>query len=149
MDDGVLGGGTNWQINHKAQVYTKYVLLERIATTLEVERGDRFVQMRKPSSDPIHDKLLPVVKVAKQWAMACDSITQQMCNVEDGALAVFSNPVPPELGGQQLMQFNQIRLLLNAGVSQRKASFHNAEYNLQLVAFMLSWHATVSSLPVH
>ncbi|KAF7974383.1 hypothetical protein HWV62_12362 [Athelia sp. TMB] len=140
LRDGNINGGSNWSINQKSQVITKFMLLERIATALGYTASDKFTGPRKPSTKSIHDKLASVVKAVDNWFPAYEAIHKHVTNGDsftDGALTM---PDPGNLSEVQRSELRQLTLLLNGRQSQNQAEYLMAEGNLQYLAFMVQWH---------
>ncbi|KAF7964640.1 hypothetical protein HWV62_4635, partial [Athelia sp. TMB] len=131
LHDGKIKGGANWSINQKSQVITKFMLLEKIATTLGYPASDRFAEPRKPSKKLIHDKLASVVK-----AVTYEAIHKHVTGGGSRTNVSLALPDPEHMSDVQLVELRQLTLLLNGSKSQKEAEHLMVEGNLQYLAFM-------------
>lgn len=143
LHDGKIKGGANWSINQKSQVITKFMLLEKIATTLGYPASDRFAEPRKPSKKLIHDKLASVVKAVSKWLPAYEAIHKHVTGGGSRTNVSLALPDPEHMSDVQLVELRQLTLLLNGSESQKEAEHLMVEGNLQYLAFMVHWHCTV------
>lgn len=144
LRDGDFARGTNHVVTHKTQVMTKYMLLERLAVTLGCSTGDKFVVARIQSMDVIANRLQPVVRGSTQWPQDFNAIRRILAHTEDTDEPTFSGPLPEVLSDQQEAHLRKIRLLSGAARNHQKSAYHVAEGNLQYMAFIVQWHASVS-----
>lgn len=146
---GECGDGVNYVVQHKSQVMTKLMLLEKIATVLGFTAGDECISSREPSTELINTKLQPVIKVASRWHRYCDDIRQQITHHEPYNDTGYSRGIPENPNESQQRHHHALDLLARATTCFQESQYLIASGNLQLVAFMLSWHSTVSfgSLP--
>lgn len=144
LQDGSLKKGRNYIVNHNSQVITKYLLLDRLATLLGCSPVDSLVKNRVALTSPINGRLLQILKDASQWhhigrAMH-SSLTEGMTDLP------VSPYVPPPTGlvAQDDPFYRNVNWLWGAQLSFLKSDIANAEGQMQLMAFMVNWHATVS-----
>lgn len=142
--DGDYGEGNNVVMNYKTQVMTKYMLLERLATALGCASGDKFVRPREDSHEVINTKLQPVIKVVNHWSRAYGVITSHLSHPPPSAQTASSHNIPLSLSPSQASQKKKIQLLLRARENHIQSEYCLIEGNVQLAAYMVQWHATVS-----
>lgn len=148
LEDGDYSIGSNSDHNHKAQVMTKFMLLERLATALDCASSDKFVTARVPSTELINTKLQPVVKATNRWYQAAEGIRTHLENLHAMEESMVPGLPRDSLSSPQEPRSHTINLLLRARHSFQKSDYFIAEGNLALVAFMVNWHSTVR-YPVH
>lgn len=143
LQEGSYKKGRNYVVNYNSQVMTKYVLLDRIASVLGCNRGDNLVKSRTVLTSPINERLLQILKDASQWHRVGHAMHSSM---SDRAVA-SSRPVDgaPRSGvlEQDEAFYRNVNWLWGAQLSFLKSDIANAEGQMQLMAFMVNWHATV------
>lgn len=146
--DGDHADGTNYVQNFKSQVRTKSMLLQRVAAAVGYEPalGDQFVTHRVPSADIIPSRIQVILKATSRWPRILNDIKNHVLEAKATRQA-FGLSVPPHpYSGAQAAHFREVHMLLGARTNLRKSTYFVAEANLQLTAFMLHWHSTVSLL---
>lgn len=143
LSDGVMQGGRNYIQNYKSQVVTKYALLERLATTLGCAPVDTSLKNRVTLTENIQDRLQSVLKHTVQWHQIGRNMLTHLSNIVHHEEQVFTSPVPATLSDIGHTFCRNIKWLLGAQGSFRTADVAIAEGNLQMMAFMVHWHATV------
>lgn len=145
LRNGQYAAGTNHVSNYKTQVMTKYMLLERVATTLGCAIGDKFVVCRSQSTDLIASRLQPVVRGSQLWAQDCNAIRNILATLDATPENPHPDPMPAMLNPQQEAHLRKIDLLVSAVRNHQLSAYHVAEGNLQYMAFLVQWHASVGA----
>lgn len=150
LQDGDLDVGSNFNRNYNSQVRTKALLLERLATALGCSPSDRFDTPRVPSNAQIPSSLKPIVRYAAQWPQylrdLADHISQPEASiaaypaVTRHLQAMHVDGLQPDSKGM----INALSLLSQSRSKLGQAGRLIAEANMQLIAFMVFWHSTVS-----
>lgn len=141
-----MAGGRNYDRNHKAQVITKFLLLDRLATALGVDSGDRFVKPRVAFTETIHDRLQPILRSTVKWHIIGLRMREHLASMADNGAGLFSGPTPATLNQDEEAFCRNMGWLWGAHRSFLKSDLAIAEGNLQLMAFKLRWHATVGAV---
>lgn len=150
LQHGDLDVGSNYNRNYNSQVRTKALLLERLATALGCTASDRFDTPRVPSNAPIPPSLKPIVRYAAQWPQYLRDLANHLSEPQ-GSIAAY----PAAAQHSQAMHvdglqpypkgmINALSLLSQSRTKLTQAGRLIAEANMQLIAFMLFWHSTVS-----
>lgn len=137
------GGHANVS-NHKAQVRTKYMLLQSLACALGCEPWAVPRPNRTQSTEVIHAKIKPMLKATGRWPGVINTIKQHIAKAGATAVANAADPPPGPLSGPQEAQLRALKLLDGAQRSKSESDYYTIETNIQHVAFMVHWHATVS-----
>lgn len=145
LQDGQIGGGRNYERNYKSQVITKYMLLDRVATALGCTSGETSSKSRVPFTEVIHDRLKPIVQGTSQWHRIGREMQTHLISMTNHEEELFAGPMPANLDARDQTFCRNLGWLWGAHSSFLKADVAIAEGNLQLMAFMLHWHATVRS----
>lgn len=143
---GISSGGQNAVCNHKAQVLTKWMLLEQVSAFMKCQPWYNPPQDRVQSKEKIHSKMAPVVKAAPHWAQAFRSLKQEVALLRMAENARLHVPAAGALTSVQEANIRGLRILNGARASDRKSKYAIFEKNVQCMAFMLHWHSTVSAL---
>lgn len=149
LQDGDHTTGVNYIQNFKCQVKTKRMLLERIADAVGYEAGlgEQFVMSRVPSTDIIPSRIARIIKATPHWPRTLDAIRDHVKNLV-GPGQSSSSPAPSQnMSAQQQAHYMEVKMLLGARSNLQKSDYFVAEANLQMTAFMLHWHSTVSCHP--
>lgn len=132
--------------NLKTQVVTKFMLLQRIAAAVGYDpgAGDYFAASRVLSTGTLRDRIERIIKTTPAWPGAFSSIKNHVQNLQSTGQS-FPPSVPSgNLSSQQVSRYHGVKMLLGARNNLRLSAYHTAEGNLQLAAFMVHWHSTVS-----
>lgn len=146
LEDGIVTNGVNYIQNLKAQVKTKCMLLQRIAAAVGYQPGpsDHFVTSRVMLRGALNSRIERIIKTTVLWPRTFNAIKDHVGNLQGpGQLAAPSAP-PANLSSPQASHYHELKMLLGARNNLCRSSYFVAEANLQLVAFMLHWHSTVS-----
>lgn len=142
--DGDYSSGMASVANYKAQVMTKYMLLERLAATLKCAPGDKFVVGRVDSTTQIHSKIQGVLKKVDRWPLTCQAIKDHFMTFHEASESVSTEPPPGNLTPEQEGQYREIEMFFGARRNFQKSRYATVEGNIQLMALMVHWHSTVS-----
>lgn len=143
LQDGRMSGGRNFERNYKSQVMTKYMLLHRVATLLGCTSGDTFSKSRVPFTEVIHDRLKPILQGTSRWHHIAREMQTHLSGMANGQGALFAGPIPANLDTGDQIFCRNLGWLWGAHSSFLRADVDITEGNLQLMVFMLHWHATV------
>lgn len=143
LEDGRIQGGKNYHRNYKSQVITKYLLLDRLATALDCVAGDQLLKPRVPFADAIHDRLQQILRGTSKWHDIGRSIQEHLTSMSNDELEPFAHPITRTLNEHEEAFRRNVGWLWGAHSSFLKSDVAVAEGNLQLMAFMVRWHAAV------
>lgn len=148
MHDGKYAQGTNWVVNHKSQIITKRRLLECLARSLDCLPPNLVLQARSPPTptEIIPNRLQMATSSSQSWIKACETIKGNLQTLTDRDVAMFDGPMPAVLSSAQEAHQRGVNLLVGSYESSLKTAYHAAEANLQMVAFLVQWHAAVSDV---
>lgn len=149
LQDGLIHGGRNYERNYKSQVMTKYKLLERLATALGCASQDMPPSPRVQFTEVIHDRLKPILQDTSRWHQIGRDMQNHLSGMSIDQHDLFMGPVPDTLQPHEQSFCRNLGWLWGAHRSFLKSDVAIAEGNLQLMAFMLQWHATVRAYASH
>lgn len=146
MHDGKYEGGRNWLVNHRSQIITKWRLLERLAKSLECLPPNSALQKRSPATSlaSVPGRLKKAALSSKGWLKACKTIKDNLQSLTEKDAARFDADMPPDLSSDQVAHQRGVDLLVGSYKSSLESAYHAAKANLQMVAFLVQWHAAVS-----
>lgn len=144
LQDGDLDPGSNFNRNFNSQVKTKALLLEHLATALGCTPSAMFESPRVTSNEVIHHTLKPIVRYAAQWPRSLLALERHLSQPASSSLPVAQVTAvdSSQLGPSQIVK--TLSLLSQSRAKLDKADRLIAEANMLLIAFMVSWHSTVS-----
>lgn len=145
MRDGNLADrGNNTVYNHKTQVLTKTLLLDRLAKTLGCSRGEVFGTVRSPWVNTGTVRLDRVVDNAPRGMKGFSDLKKGLKKekqIREGMPQHDVLPVPENTA--QATHLRGLTLLLRARNNNSKSKYLTIETNVLLVGFMLHWHSEV------
>lgn len=141
--DGECAGGQAHVSNHKAQVRTKYMLLEKVASTLNCAPWAITQVTRVQSTEPIHSKIKPVLKATHRWPGIFKVIRDHLARESGASGSTVVYPPPQAWTGPQQSHLRTLKLLDGVLKSASKSDYYVVEANVQMAAFMVHWHSTV------
>lgn len=148
MQDGVLTSGRSAMGNHKCQLITRYILLDHIS---DAHGGPTAIVPKPRVQHEAHilQRLEPTVKNLMSWHVAARNIRTHIDRMKDAPdEPLFDLPVPDCLTIDQERYLQNMTLLSRAQTNYRKSTYAIAEGHMQLLAFMVLWHATVCVFPL-
>lgn len=134
---------TNWVINHKSQVVTKFALLDVLAKAIGRPTCDMYPTERGPVLG-IPERLEQVITTTVTWPQMISTIRSALQNLEAVQEDSFDGPMPEVPTPAQRSHIAGVQMICNATRSVQKATYLTVQAHVQLVAFMVKWHASVS-----
>lgn len=145
--DGILTSGRSNMQNHKCQPFTRYILLGCISAALGGPTAD-VTKPRGTHEGQILGRLQPAVNGLIKWHVAARNIRTYIERMQDTPPeAPFDQPVPDTLNIDQERCHRNMTLLSRAHNNIKLSAYATAEGNVQLLAFMVFWHAMVCAFP--
>lgn len=145
LQDGICAGGQNHVSNQKAQVITKYMLLQRLSAALKCAPWHVVPPSRVQSKEQIHAKMKLVLNGAERWPGIFKTMQDHFTSMDNAQFSSFKPPAPRALTTTQGAHLRALKILSGARISSRQSDYSIVETNVQQVAFMVHWHSTVSS----
>lgn len=141
----------NWHIghshvsNHKAQVLTKYMLLERLSNVMDCQPWEVPASNRVDSTAKVHSKMEPVLKAVNRWPAIFHALKEHVGMIDNRERPELIGPESSALTPHQDAHLRGLNILNGARRSARLSKYAIIDKNVQYVAFMLHWHCTVSA----
>lgn len=145
MMTGIAGSGHSHVSNHKAQVMTKWMLLERLSAILNCRPWPIKQPPRVHLTTRIHSRLEGVVKGADRWPAIFNSLRDHVEMIRNAENSDLMQPDSRTLTPNQDAHLRGLKILNGARRSVRQSRYASIDTRVQYVAFMLHWHSTVSS----
>lgn len=148
LQSGDCSAGTNWMQKFKAQVITKCMLLERLAAVLgyDYQGADQYLTARVPSTGATHSRIARLVSSTSAWPRAFNGIREHLQTIQGPGQISAPSAALQDLSPIEAAHYVEVEMLLGARNNMANSDYYNAACNLQLVAFMIRWHCTVSLL---
>lgn len=146
LQDGTLKG-RNYVVNYNSQVLTKYMLLDHLASSLGCHQGDSLVKSRVVLTSPIGERLLEILKDTSHWHHIGRAMYHSLSDQDNHSSGLSDGPPPVNSREQDEVFYRNVNWLWGAHLSFLKSDIASAEGQMQLMAFMVNWHATVGLAP--
>lgn len=148
LQSGDCSVGTNYLQNFKAQVITKCMLLERLATVLgyESQGGVQYLRALVLPTGVTHSRIARLLTGTSIWPRTFNAIREHLQTIQGPGQISAPSEAPQDLSPSQAAYYVEVKMLLGARNNMANSDYFNAACNLQLAAFMLRWHCTVSFL---
>lgn len=143
--NGRHAGGKTFLSNHKAQVFTKYLLLQKVSATLRCQPWEIAPAERVQSVEKIHAKMKLVLKGAHRWPKIFQSVRAQVASLHDASTSTLLAPALGSFTDMGKAHLRGLKILHGARKSSRLSDYSIVESNVQYTAYMVHWHSTVSS----
>lgn len=145
METGISASGHTHVSNHKAQVLTKWMLLEQLSGILQCQPWTITPPARVDSREKIHSRMEGVLKAVETWPEIFESLKSHVRLMHNAKQSDFLLPASSTLTVIQDAHLRGLKILHGARRSVRLSKYATMERNVQYMVFMVHWHSTVSS----
>lgn len=146
MQSGDPTRGSNFQQNFKAQVITKRMLVQRLAAVLGyVDQGvDEGRSYPLPASSFSHFRIKRLRDGTTGWPRTFNAIREHLQTFQGLGDTFFPSPATQSSSSTNGFSYRAVSMLVGARRNLRHSDYLSAAGNMQLTAFMLLWHCSVS-----
>lgn len=141
---GNWGAGHGHAVNHKSQVITKFMLLERLSDVMDCQPWVILAFDRVNSTTKVHSKMEGVLKAVIRWPAIFNSLKEHVDMLDNRERTELIADNSRQLTAAQDAHLRGLNILNGARKSGRLAKYATIDKNVQYMAFMLHWHCTVS-----
>lgn len=147
LQDGQMPG-KNYIGNYVVQVFVKYRLLNTISDVLGFKDSMPLAGPRKNYAPKLAERFAHVVVENTPWYSGMLSIETELQKTTDqiDISDLFASSLPEELSEEQSTYCQSVFMIADAHTKFEKAKLVNVLGNMSLLAFMVRWYATVSSI---